>query len=98
MLRLLAAVKAIQETPRRIADAWLDPIRRVHSISRIAEGFVPALIVFRLFGLSWPRAIVWAGAVVLGEFVLYEWVLEPLGLAGYYWERGPRDDEIFVRP
>ena len=92
----MSVSRAIRETPQRIADAWLDPVRRRHSLSRIVEGYIPAALVLTILGVRW--AFAWAGLVVLGEFLLYEWVLEPLGLAGYYWERGPRDDETFVRP
>ena len=77
-------------------DAWLDPVRRRHSISRILEGYIPAFIILTILGIPW--ALMWAGLIVLGEFLLYEWLLEPLGLTGYYWERGPRDDETFVKP
>ena len=87
---------AIKDTPKRIVDAWLDPVRRRHSISRIVESYIPAFIVLTIIGVNW--AFVWAGLIVLGEFLLYEWLLEPLGLSGYYFERGPRDDETFVRP
>ena len=94
--KLIDSLRAIKETPQRIVDAWIDPVRRVHSISRILEGFIPAFIILTILDI--PNTFAWAGLVVLGEFILYEWVLEPLGLTGYYWERGPRDDETFVRP
>ena len=43
---------------------------------------------------SWK---LYAGALAapLAEFLVYEFVLEPLGVAGHYWERGPRDGETF---
>ena len=94
--KLIDSLRAIKETPQRIVDAWLDPVRRIHSISRILEGYVPAFIILTILGIQWTFA--WAGLIVLGEFLVYEWLLEPLGLTGYYWERGPRDDERFIRP
>ena len=90
-------LRAVRETPRRIADAWLDPVRRRHSISRIAESYVPALAILLILGHGW-MSFAWAAAITLGEFLLYEWVLEPVGLAGYYWERAAREGERFVRP
>ena len=90
------SLKAILETPRRIVDAWVDPVRRRHSISRIIEGYTPAYVVLIILGVNY--AFMWAALIVLGEFLLYEWLLEPFGFTGYYWERGPRDDETFVRP
>lgn len=92
----MSILVAIRETPQRIVDAWVDPVRRRHSASRIVEGYAPAFLVLTILGVRWAWA--WAGAIVLGEFLVYEWVLEPLGLAGFYWERGPRDDERFIRP
>ena len=96
MKKLIDSLRAIKETPQRIVDAWIDPVRRIHSISRIIEGYVPAFIILTILGVRW--AFAWAWLIVLGEFLLYEWLLEPLGLTGYYWERGPRNDETFVRP
>ena len=89
-------LKAILETPQRIVDAWLDPVRRRHSITRILESYVPAFIVLSILGVKWT--FIWAGLITLGEFLLYEWLFEPLGLTGRYWERGPREDETFTRP
>lgn len=63
-------------------------------ISRCVETLVPCGLV-----LAWPLlwwAIPASLAILLGEFLLYEFVLEPLGLTGHYWERGPRDGETFI--
>lgn len=98
-----------------IRDAILDPQRRKHVISRIIEGFLPTFaIVFLLLmasnGWYWPLmgmivSAVAAGLSTVGQFLLYEFVLEPLGktknpifTTGRYWERGPREDETFKRP
>lgn len=80
----------ILDMPKRLVNVALDPYRRRQALFRIVETVVPAfLITFSI----WKTA-----AIVLGEFVLYEFLLEPVGVAGHYWERGPRDGERFVRP
>ncbi len=82
---------------RRVRDALLDPVRRRHVLARVAESALPVA------GALWIAAVRpgWllglTAAVVLAEFLLYELVLEPLGWAGPYWERGPRDGETFLR-
>jgi len=86
---LTAIWLAIKDTPKRIVDSWVDPVRRRHTIGRIMETFIPAIAITFSF---WKAAL-----IVLGEWMLYEWILEPLGYAGYYWERGPRDEEKFTR-
>ena len=90
-------LRAVRETPRRIADAWLDPVRRRHSISRIAESYLPALAILLILGHGWA-SVGWAAAITLGEFAVYEYALEPLGITSAYWERPPREGERFVRP
>ena len=95
--RLGEAARAVRETPRRIIDSWLDPVRRKHNVSFFIETCLPVYIVT---WSAWKTALVY-----LLRFVLYEWVLEPFGTArnpifstGRYLERGPREDETFVRP
>lgn len=84
----------LREMPQRVHDVFADPVRRRHVLSRIAETAVPATPLFLLLGAGW-----WTPAfdvvLVLGELALYEFVLEPAGLTGHYWERGPRDGETF---
>ena len=53
--------------------------------------FVVTLLVFWLIGPTWYAVIL----ALLAEFVLYEFVLEPAGLVGHYFERGPRAGERF---
>ena len=89
-MNIVAIREAVFATPQRIADAFIDPIRRRQIFGRIAETAVPAFIV--TFSI-WKTAV-----IVLGEWLLYEWLLEPLGVAGHYWERGPRDGERFKKP
>jgi len=79
----------------RIADAFIDPVRRRNVLSRCAETLIPSCLV-----LAWPLgwwSLPASLAVLFGEFILYEFILEPLKLAGHYWERGPRDGETFTR-
>ncbi len=107
-------IRALRETPRRIADAWRDPLRRRSSLSRIAEGYLGGLTVecagIHLFliddPLAWSALLAHRWGVLatlpllapLAEFVFFECLAEPLGWTGAYWERGPRDGERFVRP
>lgn len=98
---------AIRETvTHRIADAILDPLRRRNVVSRILEGWLggvtAATIVLRVTqvhqtGMGWT-ILLGALAAPLVEFLVYEFLLEPLGWSGHYWERGPRDGEVFTRP
>lgn len=81
---------------QRLRDGWMDPLRRRNSLARIAESYLPSLCVLVAVGQGW-RALGWAAAITFLEFVLYEFVLEPLGWIGPYWERGPRDGETFTR-
>lgn len=89
------ATEAIQETPKRISDAWRDPIRRRNSISRIVEALVGGGAA--ILGFLW---LGWLGVLlaVPAEFIYYEYLAEPAGWSGHYWERGPRDGETFKRP
>lgn len=59
-----------------------------------------------LFGSPWSVVLLWlvsawetwamAALAPLAEFVVYEFLLEPLGWSGHFWERGPRDGEVFT--
>ena len=83
---------------QRLRDGWMDPLRRRNSVARIVEGMVGGAASITSFViLPFPWALVALGIGVLAEFVVYEFVLEPLGWIGPYWERGPRDGETFTR-
>lgn len=80
---------------QRIKDAFLDPVRRRNVLSRCAETLIPSSLI-----LAWPLgwwSLPASLGVLLGEFLLYELILEPMKLTGHYWERGPRDGETFTR-
>lgn len=95
VLRRLVA--AILGTPRNITNAWLDPVRRRHSISRIVEGYAGGLAVVWFLGVS-PWAKPFAALLApLAEYIVFEYVLEPLGMSGSYWERAPGEGETFTR-
>lgn len=100
-----------------VRDALTDPQRRKHVVSRVIEGFVPTTLtcfaaVELANGFYWPLMAALASCAVgavstVGQYALYEFVLEPLGTAknpvfvtGHYWEREPRSDEgeTFVKP
>ena len=99
MIPLAAAVLgAVRETPARIWDALRDPVRLRQSVGRLVETVAPAFVLLLVFGHGWRAALVGAVLIHVGEFLLYEWVLEPLGIAGHYFERGPRWGETFRRP
>lgn len=86
----------ILEFPSRVKDAFTDPVRRRHIIGRIAETWVPSAAILSLVAGWWALAL--APAIVIGELAMYEFVLEPLGWTGHYWERSPRDGEVFINP
>ena len=91
-------ILAIRDTPRNIANAWLDPVRRRHSLSRIIEGYIGGLAVVWFLGVSpWAKPFV-ALLAPLAEYLVFEYVLEPLGIAGHYWERAAGEGEVFTRP
>lgn len=98
MSSLDEAAAAIRETPRRLWDGLRDPVRRRHSVGRFLETVAPAFVLLLLFGLGWRRALVAAVLIHVGEFTIYEYLLEPFRLSGRYFERGPREDEVFRHP
>ena len=69
---------------------WTSPKRLRNMAGRLSETLL-ALAVFCLVGPTMLGVI----CALLSEFVLYEFVLEPAGLVGHYFERGPRDGETF---
>lgn len=93
---MIAIKNVLLDLPRRI-QAFRDPLRRRNLAGRIAETLIPTFLVLWV-GVTgeWMLSLRWAGGVVLGEFLLYEFLLEPLGWSGHYWERGPRDGESFT--
>lgn len=87
---------AVRETPRRLVDAFTDPVRRRHIAAKALESGAGALAAGVVVALAGNWAVLAApGAGVLVDWLVYEWITEPLGWAGHYWERGPRDDETF---
>lgn len=70
--------------PYFLWDALTYPPRRRQVCWRLVEVLVGLLVVFYL--PTWQGVL----AGLASEFLVYEFLLEPLGLAGYYWERGPR--------
>ena len=82
----------ISRIPYFVRDAITYPPRRRQVCWRLVEVLVGLLVV-----LYWPS---WAGVLtgLVGEFLVYEFILEPLGLAGLYWERGPRPGARQAQP
>lgn len=102
---LEAILFAIRDMPQRIRDGWTDPVRRRYLLWRIVEEWaggaaVGVGVLWRLDRLadSWWQAPAWALLTPVVTFVVYEFLLEPLGAAGHYYERGPRVGEVFTFP
>ena len=77
-------------------NALKDRLRRRNLVFRIIESSVGILIAIGVtYGWGLPIGVI---VGVMGEFLVYEFILEPAGLAGPYWERGPRDGERFTYP
>ncbi len=93
-----ASYTAFVNTPKRINDAVIkDPVRRVHVLSRIVEALVGGGITSGIIagaGAPFTAPAILLG--VLGEFIYYEYLAEPAGWTGHYWERGPADGEEFL--
>ena len=83
-------VQRVLDYPGFLWDTIRSPLRIRNVISRFSETLV-ALGAFYYFGMSW-LAVLYA---LLIEFAWYEFFLEPAGLAGHYFERGPRTGEKF---
>ena len=83
-------IQRIIDFPGYQKGFWTSPKRLRNMAGRLSETLL-ALLVFWLIGPTWYAII----AALLAEFVLYEFVLEPAGLVGHYFERGPRDGETF---
>lgn len=84
---------------QRFKDSMLDPIRRRHVFFEIVMVWTSSYV----WTFSWWKAI----GIVGTYYGIYEFLVEPLArwmvgkgfksIAGPYWERGPRDGEVFDR-
>lgn len=94
---------ALTATPRRTAEAFADPIRRLHIAVKILRLHLAAAAAVAVLPYSpWLAA----PAAVATDYAVYEYVLEPWSkarvragkpsLQGPYWETGPADGERFV--
>lgn len=92
---------------RALTDWLHDPQRRWQVIWKAVEvgvGISAALTIFAA-GMRKKRsrlaiAVLIAAAVaagIIGSWLVYEFILEPLGLAGPYWERTPAPGTTFRR-
>lgn len=79
---------------RMLTDWFRDPQRRKQVVWRVVESWLP------VFVMLWP-VLGWRDAAQIGAYIvvvgwlLYEFVLEPLGWAGPYWERGPAEGTTY---
>ncbi|MBI4346906.1 MAG: hypothetical protein HY553_08635 [Elusimicrobia bacterium] len=87
-----STLHAIEQTPRYAKEAFSDPLRRRNIASRVTEGLIGAAAAVAGYALLGPIGL-FAG--VAAEFLFYEYIAEPQGWSGHYWERGPRDGESF---
>ena len=83
-------LQQIVNYPGFLWDTVRSPLRIRNVISRFSETGV-ALAVFAYIGPSMAGV----AFALLAGFVWYEFILEPAGLAGHYFERGPREGERF---
>ena len=102
---------ALEQFPQRTEDAFSDPTRRLHLFQQL-DLVVETALVGIVCTLLVPIPIIGGigcPLVALGyNYLIYEYVAEPVargrveqGLpsnTGPYWERGPRDGEVFVNP
>jgi len=91
----------ILEFGRRVRDAFTDPLRRRNILGSVIEralGIWGALLLTILISPWWLATVVATVCGIVIMLAVYEFVLEPLGWVGHYWERGPRDGETFKNP
>ena len=81
----------------RIVEGYVGGLAVIGVLSAIADweidgawSMIHAVGIY-VYWQSWVVALV----APFAEFVVYEFLLEPLGVAGHYFERGPRDGETF---
>lgn len=82
---------------KRLCTDWIrDPQRLRQVCARIVETVVPAFLTL-IWCVAWWAAIALACVIAAGEFVLYEFVLEPRWTwTGNYWERPPREGTTYI--
>ncbi len=91
---------------RRMLTDWLyDPQRRSQVFWKIVEVGVGIVVALAIYSAGMRKrqsrtgaALVIVSAVaagILASWLLYEFILEPLRLAGPYWERGPVPGTVF---
>lgn len=83
-----AGCAALLDTPARLKTIQEDPIRARHLIGRVLESCVGGGAAGSL--LAFPLGLIGCPVAVATDFLVYEYILEPLGLVGPYFERGPR--------
>lgn len=89
-------ILAIRETPKRIKDVLSDSVRRRHVLARLLECGAAAVSAGAVvFTTGWHGLFLAPIVGAFVDFMVYEYITEPLGWAGHYWERGPRDGETF---
>ena len=77
----------LKRVPFMLWDTLTYSPRRRNAAFRVVESLIGLLVVWLM------PSLVGVLAGLIAEVLLFEIILEPFGLAGYYWERGPRDGE-----
>lgn len=98
--------EAMGKFPERTQEAFADPVRRVHLLTQVSRLSTAASVAIGCTVFLAPTIVgmlLCPLAAVLYDYVVYEYVLEPLSvervregkpsLVGPYWETGPRADE-----
>lgn len=83
-----ASLKAVQETSVRTREWAEDSVRVRYLLGRVIESCVGGASVGLLALPFGP--LIGCPVAALVDFITYEYILEPYGLVGPYWERGPR--------
>lgn len=82
-----AAIDTVRQTPARVEEFVKDPVRARNMGARIVEALVGGAAVIPCWLALGPLGLLCAP---VAEFLVYEYGLEPAGVTGPYWERGPR--------
>lgn len=111
LVTLLAGCATLALVPQRTDDMWNDPVRRTHFITETGLATSSMSVAITCAFMLSPTIVGMLVCPFVGAayyFAVYEFILEPLSkdlvregkpsLVGPYWERGPRDGEVFTRP
>lgn len=105
-----STLSALGKTPQRVEDAFEDPIRRTHIITKVGlESSTASVAIGCAVLVPFPFSIAVCPVLAVAyNYVAYEFFLEPHAkdevaagrpsTTGPYWEGGPQDGEVFTYP